>query len=61
MELFKSKEVFKEKGDSNIGWRIMAKSDFRVTSIFKMIIRICEKNVEFCGKKDVCSFSVFFI
>ena len=28
----------------------MAKNDFRVTSIFKVIIRICMKNVEFCGK-----------
>ena len=45
----------------------MAKNDFRVTSIFKIIIRICMKNVEFCRKnlsfypKDVCSFSVLFI
>ena len=28
----------------------MAKNDFRVTSIFQIIIRICMKNVEFCGK-----------
>ena len=28
----------------------MAKNDFRVTSIFKIIFRICMKNVEFCGK-----------
>ena len=28
----------------------MAKNDFRVASIFKIIIRICMKNVEFCGK-----------
>ena len=28
----------------------MAKNDFRVTSIFKVIIRIRMKNVEFCGK-----------
>ena len=28
----------------------MAKDDFRVASIFKIIIRICMKNVEFCGK-----------
>ena len=26
----------------------MAKNDFRVTSTFKIIIRICMKNVEFC-------------
>ena len=45
----------------------MTKNDFRVTSIFKIIIRICIKKVEFFGKhvsfypKDVCSFSVFFI
>ena len=28
----------------------MAKTDFRVTSIFKSIVRICMKNVKFCGK-----------
>ena len=28
----------------------MAKNDFRVTSNFKIIIRICMKNVEFCRK-----------
>ena len=28
----------------------MGKNDFRVTSIFKIIIRICMKNVEFCRK-----------
>ena len=28
----------------------MTKNDFRVTSIFKFIIRICMKNVEFCRK-----------
>ena len=28
----------------------MAKNDLRVTSIFKIIIRICMKNVEFCRK-----------
>ena len=28
----------------------MAKNDFKVTSIFKIIIRICMKNVEFCRK-----------
>ena len=28
----------------------IAKNDFRVTSIFKIIIRICMKNVAFCGK-----------
>ena len=28
----------------------MAKNDFRVASIFKIIIRICMKNVEFCRK-----------
>ena len=44
----------------------MVKNDFGVTSIFKVIIRICMKNVKFCGKhlsfypKDVCSFPVFF-
>ena len=40
----------------------MTKNDFRLTSIFKIIIRICMKNVEFCRKnlsfypKDVCLF-----
>ena len=28
----------------------MIKNDFRVTSIFKIIIRISKKNVEFCWK-----------
>ena len=28
----------------------MAKNDFRVTSIFKIIIRICMKDLEFCRK-----------
>ena len=28
----------------------MAKNDFRVTSIFKIIIKICMKNVKFCRK-----------
>ena len=28
----------------------MARNGFRVTSIFKIIIRICMKNVEFCRK-----------
>ena len=28
----------------------MTKNAFRVPSIFKIIIRICMKNVEFCGK-----------
>ena len=28
----------------------MIKNDFRVTFIFKIIIRICMKNVEFCRK-----------
>ena len=32
----------------------MAKNDFRVTSIFKIIIRICMKNVEFC--RETCKF-----
>ena len=28
----------------------MSKNDFRVTSIFNIIVRICMKNVEFYGK-----------
>ena len=28
----------------------MDKNNFRVTSVFKIIIRICKKNVEFCAK-----------
>ena len=45
----------------------MAKNDFRVTSIFKIIIRICRKKFEVVGKhlsfylKDVCIFCIFFI
>ena len=51
MELFKSKEGCKEKFDSNNNWKnCMVKDDFRATSIFKIIIRICIKNVEFCRK-----------
>ena len=44
----------------------MAKNDFRVTFIFKVIIRICMKNVEFCEKTSkflskICLFiSCFF-
>ena len=41
----------------------MAKNDFRVTSSFKVIIRICRKNVEkhlSFHPKDICSFPVFF-
>ena len=30
----------------------MVKNDFRVTSVFKIAIRICMKNVEFCWKKS---------
>ena len=44
MELFKSKERFKAKKNC------IAKNDFRVTFIFKIIFRICMRNVEFCGK-----------
>ena len=32
----------------------MAQNDFRVTSIFKIIIRIFMKNVEFCRKTCKC-------
>ena len=28
----------------------MSENDFRVTSIFRIIIRIYKRNVEFCGK-----------
>ena len=28
----------------------MVKNDFRVTSIFKIVTRVCKKNFEFCGK-----------
>ena len=33
----------------------MAKSDFRLTSVFKIVLKICKKNVEFRGK--TCTFS----
>ena len=45
----------------------MVKNEFKVTSIFKIIVRICKKNFGFCGKKpnfypeDIYSFSAFFI
>ena len=46
----------------------MAKNNFRVTSIFKIIDRICMKNLlSFVGKhlsfylKDVCSYSIFYL
>ena len=48
----------------------MTKNDFRVTFIFKIIIRICKKKkkekrkVEFCGKTSnflLKNFYVFFI
>ena len=46
----------------------MAKNDFRVTSIFKIVIRICTKNVEFCGKTSkflpkghLFIFSIFYL
>ena len=48
MELFKSKESFKEKVDSTIIEKLHGL--FRVTSIFKTTFRICMKNVEFCWK-----------
>ena len=40
----------------------MAKNDFRVTSIFKIIIRIRRKDFEFLSlyPQDVFSFSLFF-
>ena len=46
----------------------MAKSDFRVTSIFKIIIRICMKNVEFyrktstfLPKRSLFIFCIFYL
>ena len=47
MKLFKGKESCKERFDSDNYWKT---SWPRVTSIFKIIIRICLKNVEFCRK-----------
>ena len=47
MEL--SKESCK-KIDSNNNWKTAWQNDFGVTSIFKIIIRICMKNIEFCRK-----------
>ena len=49
MELFKSKARFREKVDSNNNWKTMAKNSLS-DIIFKIIIRICQKDVEFCGK-----------
>ena len=42
---FQGKSWFSQKLKNCI-----AKNDFRVMSIFKIIIRNCKKNVEFCGK-----------
>ena len=46
----------------------MAKNDFRVTSIFKITIRICMKNVEFCKrtskslpKRCLFTFCIFYL
>ena len=46
----------------------MAKNDFRVTSIFKIIIRICMKNVEFyrktstfLPKRSLFTFYIFYL
>ena len=45
----------------------MAKNEFKETSVFKILIKICKKIFEICGKnpnvypKDVCSFSVAFV
>ena len=38
-------------------------NDFRVTSVFKITIRICLKNVEFCGKisKLLCKRCLFIL
>ena len=65
MELSKTKEAFKEKVDSNNNWKLYGQEWFRVTSIFKVIISICMKNVEFCGKTSKflskrCLFISFF-
>ena len=68
MKLFKSKESFKEKVDSNNNWKSQAQEwyDFRVT-YFKIIVRIWRKMLGFVRKnvsfypKDACLFSVFFI
>ena len=51
MELFKSKEGFKEKVDSNNNWKSQGQEwyDFRVT-YFKTNVRIRKKNVAF-GEK----------
>ena len=65
MELFKTKETFKEKVDKTILENCMAENDFKVTSIFNVIIRICMKKFEFRGKiskflSKRCLFISFF-
>ena len=66
MELFKSKESFKEKVNSNNNWKTAWP---RMTLEWHLFVTLSlgfiKKNVEFCGKtskfypKDVCSFYVF--
>ena len=65
MELFKSKESGKKIWFKQRFKNCMAKNHFRVTSIFKIIIRICMRNVEFYRKTSTflpkrCLF-IFFI
>ena len=68
MELFKSKESFKEKVDSVNNWKTAwPRMIVEWHLFFKIIIKICKKAFEFCGKtfkfypKDVFLFSVFLL
>ena len=67
MELFKSKESYKEKFDSNFNWKVAWP---RMVLDWHLLLRLSLgfvwKMLSFVGKdlsfypKDVCSFSVFF-
>ena len=50
MELFKSKKFSRKKLIQTIIEKLHHQNDFRVTPIFKIIIRICQTNAEVCRK-----------
>ena len=68
IELFRSKENFKEKNDSDNSWKAAWR---RISLKWHLFLRLslgfAENFLSFVGKhpnfyaKDVCSFSVFFI
>ena len=52
MELFKNKESRKEKCDSNNNWKTARPRMILEWPLLLGLIRICMKNVEFCGKRS---------